>query len=209
MWKEKVRKGLASIWQWGARLQDRLLYHGCDFGSWVEPQEAGFTLEQGNRYQPSNRALLRVLGDLPITSQDRILDIGCGKGHAMALMSRFPFQEVAGIELSAQLQDIANRNFARLGLPQCKVYRADAAVYQDYDRFTYIYLFNSVPRVVFLAAMEQLCLSLRRRPRRCVLIYLNPVYHEELVRSTPFRMVKVRSAWLPWFEYRVYTNGEN
>lgn len=41
------------------------------------------------------------------------------------------------------------------------------------------------------------------------MIYLNPVYHEELVRSTPFRMVKVRSAWLPWFEYRVYTNGEN
>jgi SAM-dependent methyltransferase len=38
------------------------------------------------------------------------IDLGCGKGRALLLASRLPFREVIGVELNAQLADIAQRN---------------------------------------------------------------------------------------------------
>lgn len=199
---------LGQVWQCGSRFYDLVAFRGCDFGTWVEQKEAGFAKEKGNRYQPSNGALRAVLAKLPITSEDHILDIGCGKGRAMAIMSRFAFREVAGIEISDSLQQIANRNFQKLGLKHCKAIRADAEAFTDYDRFNYIYLFNPLPAPVFGKAMGHLCDSLRRHPRHCTLIYLNPVCHEELVTKTPFHLVTIHPSWCPWFEYRIYENDQ-
>ena len=195
---------LCRIWQAGSRMADLLFYHGCDFGTWMDQEEAGFCQEQGNKYQPCNGALNRVIRDLKIRPQDRILDIGCGKGRAMAIMRRYPFEEVAGIDLSLKLVEIANLNFRRLGLDNCAACQADAAEYEDWDRFNYFYLFNSLPEPVFRRAMARLCASLRRHPRRCVLIYLNPVCHLFLTKQTPFRLVRTYASWCSWFEYRVY-----
>lgn len=195
---------LGKIWQVGSRLYDFVAFRGCDFGRWVEPQEAGFTKEKGNRYQPSNGALRTVLAERRITSEDRILDVGCGKGRAMAIMGQFPFQEVVGIEISDALQQIANGNFERLGLKQCKAIVADAEAFTDYDRFNYIYLFNPLPPAVFEKAMQHLCDSLQRCPRHCTVIYLNPVCHDILISKTPFRHRKTYHSWSAWFEYRIY-----
>ena len=38
------------------------------------------------------------------------IDLGCGKGRALLLASRYPFREVIGIELNPQLAAIAQRN---------------------------------------------------------------------------------------------------
>lgn len=54
--------------------------------------------------------------------------------------------------------------------------------------------------------MQNLCESLRRCPRRCTIIYLNPVCHDDLVEKTPFRLVKIHRSWSTWFEYRIYQN---
>lgn len=199
---------LGKIWQLGSGFYDIVAFRGCDFGKWVEQQEAGFPKEKGNRYQPSNGALRTVLAKQQITSEDRILDIGCGKGRAMAIMSQFPFQEVAGIEISEALQQIANRNFERLGLNQCKAIVSDAENFTDYDRFNYIYLFNPLPAAIFEKAMQHLSDSLRRCPRHCTLIYLNPVCHDVLISKTPFRLSKTYRSWCKWFEYRIYENTE-
>lgn len=206
--KDAFHTLLVTIWQMGSRFYDWVAFHGCDFGSWVEQEEAGFAKEKGNRYQPSNGALRKVLAKLPITKKDRILDIGCGKGRAMAIMGKFAFGEVAGIEISNRLQETANKNFQKLGLKQCNTILADAAEFTDYDRFNYIYLFNPLPLPVFDQAMHHLCDSIRLHPRHCTLIYLNPVCHESLVEKTPFRLVKTYHSWCSWFEYRIYeTSG--
>lgn len=112
---EKQHKLLSRVWQFGSSLYDLVAFQGCDFGTWVEQDEAGFTQDKGNRYQPSNGALRSVLAKQHITTEDRILDIGCGKGRAMAIMSKFPFAEVVGIEISESLEKIANQNLKKLG----------------------------------------------------------------------------------------------
>lgn len=199
-----IKTMLSRLWQCADRTRDRLLFPGCDFASWVTQEAAGFTPEQGNQYQPSTNALPQVLRRFPITSGDRILDVGCGKGKAMALMRRFPFGQVAGFDISPALADVANRNFRQLKLRDCHAFQADAAGFTAYDDYNYLYFYNSLPRPVFLQAMAHLQESLARRPRRCVLIYLNPVYHDDLLRHTAFREVFRRKSWISWFTYVCY-----
>lgn len=204
MKKGILRTILSEIWQYGSHLYDRFCFQGCDFAAWVDQKEAGFSQEQGNFYQPSNGKLKRILSRQNILPTDRILDIGCGKGRAMAIMASFPFREVMGIDLSDMLVNIANKNFSTLNLSNCLAITANAADYTNYDRFTYIYLFNSLPAPVFRVAMRHICDSLSRAPRHCTLIYLNPVCHNDLIANTPFRHVKTYHSWSTWFEYRIY-----
>lgn len=199
-----VKNLLSRLWQFADRLRDRAQFPGCDFAGWVTQEEAGFTPLQGNQYQPSTNALPRVLRRFSITEKDAILDVGCGKGKAMALMRRFPFRQVAGLDISAKLVDTANRNFARLQLKNCRAFQADASSFTGYDGYNYIYFYNSLPRPVFLQALAHLEESLARRPRRCVLIYLNPVYHDDLIQQTAFREVFRRKSWISWFTYVCY-----
>jgi cyclopropane fatty-acyl-phospholipid synthase-like methyltransferase len=57
------------------------------------------------------RGALKALGD---TSDYAFLDVGCGKGRAAIVASEFPFREITGIELSAELADIARRNVEKM-----------------------------------------------------------------------------------------------
>ncbi len=48
-------------------------------------------------YSPSRkRSLQRVVKRLPITSNDAILDVGCGKGGAFVTFSKYPFWKLGG-----------------------------------------------------------------------------------------------------------------
>lgn len=90
------------IWQKVGKINDCLFRKNADFSEWMSQEEAGFTMTQGNRYQPSTDALRKVLKKFPINEKNAILDIGCGKGKAMYLMSQFPFGIIKGYDLSEQ-----------------------------------------------------------------------------------------------------------
>lgn len=199
-----IRKILGIIWQCGESIYDRLFRRGCDFARWRTQDELGFSSDHGNKYQPCTNALSTVLRRLNITSQDAIMDVGCGKGKAMYLMSKFPFRRIAGLDISSDLVDIANNNFAVLGLKQCHSFTADAEEYDDYDDFNYFYLFNSVPEPVFRRLIAHIEDSVRRKPRVCTLIYLNPACDGFLQKETGFKFLWERKSWISWFVYRCY-----
>ena len=195
---------ICGVWQKAAILNDKLFRHGCDFSRWVPQDELGFSEQEGNKYQPSTDTLKRVLKHFRITEKDAAIDIGCGKGKAMYLMSRFPFSEIKGYDLSDELVKIANRNFKTLGLARCGAFTADAAVYDDYDRFNYFYLYNSVPEKVFEKLVGHIWDSIRRNPRKCVFIMMNPHYEAYLKKHTTFRPVYRKKSWISWFDYCCY-----
>lgn len=204
-----IRKILRIIWQCGEAICDRFFRHGCDFARWHTQEELGFSPDHGVHYQPSTNALSTVLRRLNITPQDAIIDIGCGKGKAMYLMSKFSFGRIAGLDISPDLVAIANKNFAVLGLKQCHSFVADAEEYDDYDDFNYFYLFNPVPELVFRPLIAHIENSVRRKPRVCTLIYLNPVYDGFLLKETGFKFVSERKSWISWFVYRCYRLNPN
>ena len=65
---------------------------------------------------------LRILPQLrrvcsKVTSEDSIIDVGCGKGRMLAWFSQFAFGRVDGIELNTNLISIAENNLTKMGLP--------------------------------------------------------------------------------------------
>ena len=202
--KEKIHDILCRIWQDIARRNDRLFRGDADFSEWMSQEEAGFSKGKGNQYQPSTDALVKVLKKFPISESDSILDMGCGKGKAMYLMSRFPFGKICGYDLSEELVHIANQNFQKLRLKRCHAVQADAETYGAYDEFNYFYIFNAFPQEVFEIMMSRVLESLKRRPRDCYFIYLHPVCHEYMVNCTPFRLICKRKSVVSWFDYYCY-----
>ena len=130
--------------------------------------------------------LARVLQDLPIGPNDAILDLGCGKGGALLTMAQFPFGKLAGLDLSAEMIAIARRNLAIAGHEHVELIEGDACIFDDYDDFTYIYMYNPFPREVMRQAIDTIERSLARRPRSLTIIYKNPRFHEEIVANGVF-----------------------
>ena len=128
----------------------------------------------------------RVVKSLPITSDDALLDFGCGKGGVLVTLSTYPFRKLGGVELSPKLYAIAQNNIARLQIPHIELFCCDAAEFTALDDYTYIYFFNPFPSTVMEAVMRNVMQSLQSRPRKLTIIYKNPVCHDTVLKTGVF-----------------------
>ncbi len=203
--KSKPYQFACKLWiNWSMRADRKL---GVDFSTWESNEEIGIDPSCGNQYQPSTDGLKKVLKKLPVTKDDTIIDIGCGKGKAMHIMSHFPFKTIKGIDLSERLCQIAKENFRLLHLEKCDVLQSDATKYCGYDDCNFFYIFNSFPEDVFSEVFRKLIASLKKYPRKIHLIYLNPVCHTIIEESGEFQLLFRQKGLLKWFQYNCYTNA--
>ena len=151
----------------------------------VSVEDLGLSPGRSEHYASSGGPqLAQVLKNLGIPNGSRALDLGCGKGGAVFTLAEFPFLEVLGVELSDELVHIAKANALRLRVPpHVSFVCCDASLFTDYDRFTHLYMYNPFPSVVVQDVMKHVASSLSRMPRRLVLIYKNPVCHDDIVAS--------------------------
>jgi hypothetical protein len=164
-------------------------WRGIDL-AWSSAAEMGLAPERSNWHSNSGGPDLDVvLKSLPISASDAAIDIGCGRGGAMLTLSRYPFSEVNGIEISPKLAEIARMNLAKLHVEKAVVICCDAADFTDLDRYTYLYMYNPFPDIIMRQVMENVAASLKRRKRTVVVIYKNPVY-EALVVGVGFRKIR-------------------
>ncbi|MEG1432437.1 class I SAM-dependent methyltransferase [Eubacterium sp.] len=199
--KNRLYQFLCSLWIKNAQRSDKTL--GVDFSVWEDNQRIGIPKHRGNHYQPSTNDLEKVLDKLPITEKDTIIDIGCGKGKALYMMSQFPFRQIDGLELSDALCHTAERNIKKLNLSRCRIINHDAATFSNYDDYNYFYIFNSFPEAVFLKMLDRILSSIERSPRKITLIYLNPVCHHHLINHG-FRLFYRKNRYTKWFSYHCY-----
>ena len=176
LWKDRARR-------WRERLS------GVDFTTVARPEEVGLDPARAHMVTPSDRrSLRRVFGDLGITRNDAIIDVGCGKGNAMMLLLEFPFSRVDGIEASPQVAKIARANFRTLAADASRysIAVADAAEFAALDDYNYVYFYNPFPCPVMASFMQNLLASLDRAPRALTIVYDNPVCHETIVGTGAF-----------------------
>jgi SAM-dependent methyltransferase len=179
---------------------------GLDFGI-VSVHELKLDPNRANYHKDGGGPLLRdVLDQLGITANDVVLDLGSGKGGAMATLARYPFKFVDGVEIAPELAAAARKNFDKLNLPQCRVFIADAAEYADLDPYTYIFMFNPFPEVVLEHVLKNLEHSLRRTPRRVRLLYSNPLHETMVLASGTFKKTFVYQPY-PGYMISVYENA--
>jgi SAM-dependent methyltransferase len=159
---------------------------GLDFETALTSEESGLNPVESHNSTPSgNHFLKRVLDVCSITLDDSILDLGCGKGSAMRLMRKYPFQRITGIELSDKVASIAARNFKRVGDSRCEVLCMDATQFMDYKPYSYLYFYNPFPRQVMQQVMDNLLSSLPAQ-RAFTIVYCNPVCHETIIETGKF-----------------------
>jgi SAM-dependent methyltransferase len=170
---------------------------GLDFGI-VSIQELGLRPDRANYHKDGGGPLLRdLLNRMKITESDAVLDLGSGKGGAMATLARYPFKAVDGVEISPELVEVARKNLSKLGLQQCHLFLADAAAFTALDEYTYIFMFNPFPEVVLQQVLSNLEESLRRKPRQVRLVYSNPLHERTILASGTFTKT---------FTYQPYMN---
>jgi SAM-dependent methyltransferase len=180
---------------------------GLDFLRNVEPETVGLDPAVAFHYSPSSKTWLRsVLKQMSISENDKIVDIGCGKGAAMRIMLDFPFGRVDGVELSTEMALIAKRNFETLHVAEGRVgiHNIDACDFDGLDNFNYVYLFNPFPSPVFARFFARVVSSIVRRPRKLTIIYNNPACHDQIDSSGRFqKTLELIADWgNPLFVYK-------
>ncbi|HTA46450.1 MAG TPA: class I SAM-dependent methyltransferase [Bryobacteraceae bacterium] len=156
----------------------------------------------GFMYLPSRarnaRALLRAL-PLGDPARYAFVDLGSGAGRVLFIAAEFPFQWVVGVELSAELHQLAEENIRRFHwrrkrCPNIVSINASAADYQFPNENLVIFLFNPFGPSILRDVLKNLNDSLQRNRRSVFLAVLYPEYKEvidqsaaqlKLIESTP------------------------
>jgi SAM-dependent methyltransferase len=127
------------------------------------------------------------------------VDVGSGKGRALLLASGYPFREVLGVELSPELDRIAQDNIARYtntrpGPPVTSL-QGDATEFRWPSGPLFIYMWNAFTEPVMERVFQNLETSLVWQPRELYVVYMHPEL-ESMLAGIPW----LERLWLDEFE---------
>jgi SAM-dependent methyltransferase len=155
--------------------------------------------------------IYRILNDLALP-RDRFafVDMGSGKGRALLVASEFPFAKIVGIELSPELNRIAQDNIQRYSpaTQQCTDFELHCMNVVDYKFGTeplVLFLFDPFGRETLKSVIDNLEASLRDTPREAYVVYVYPNFEDVLQGAASLRKIKDGGPpWRPWSRYVVY-----
>ncbi len=185
-----------------------------DFYSEVDMNENGHNKYMMTSLRMRNR-LKKYLISRGITEKDRIIDVGCGKGRMLHFFSQFMFGSIDGIEYSRDIAEIAGRNMDRLygnsaARKRINIMQADAADFEGYDRYNYIYLFNSLQSDLLKVFLNLIKESIRSHPRELQIIYSHAHYGKDVMLDAGFRIVRdFKKEDIIIYEYRASNSKES
>lgn len=178
----------------------RYLVFGVQYFLWEKPRGIDFTMRDLSLLKSSNglyhgysktdeKHLQDIFGSLTFSGEERLLDIGCGKGNVLRIASGYPFKKVAGIEIDERLVGIAVKNFRILKLGErVQCFPGNAAEFEGYGDYNTFYLFNPFSGPIIKKIAKKLADVSMKNP--ITVIYHNPVYMEFFEQEGEVRMLK-------------------
>ena len=157
--------------------------HGTDTAGSVEPDKLGIvddaTREQAILYLPSPlRVTNWMLDNVGVDPSERtFVDLGCGKGRVLLVAAQRPFRRIVGIEVSAELADLAADNAERyVGPPPRRagidVVTADVTTVDLPATDLLIHAYHPFGSEILAGVLARLDASLAAVPRRVTFAYL-------------------------------------
>jgi SAM-dependent methyltransferase len=134
-------------------------------------------------------ALIQALSALRIQYEDfAFVDLGCGKGRALLVAAQFPFKHLHGVEIAAELCEIARANVAKdpLWAARISIVNDDATKVIFPDGPLFLYLYNPFLAPVLRRALANLERQLQRSPRPTYLFYADNPRYERVMNSFAF-----------------------
>ena len=114
------------------------------------------------------------------------VDIGCGKGRAMAVALAYGFEKITGIDFSQRLILVAQKNMdmamGKFGHKPISLLCEDAKDYIIPDDADCIFLFNPFDEFIMHHVVQNISKSLVKQPRNLTVLYANPLYKERFVQ---------------------------
>jgi SAM-dependent methyltransferase len=153
-------------------------------------------------------ALRRALDDLRPTRSDVFVDLGSGKGKALLVAGRLPYQRVVGVELDIKLAECAKRNLER-ARPKLKARVVDSEIsnvleWPIPENASTIFMFNPFFGHTFREVSSRIFDSYDRNPRKVHILYAHPWEHDWLMSTGRVVVESVRSHTWPtrrqWWE---------
>jgi SAM-dependent methyltransferase len=151
------------------------------------------------QYQPSEPALFHaILDSLPVAVDGfTFIDLGSGKGRTLLMASEHPFRRIVGIEILAELHQIARQNIARYRSEgqKCSAIESCAG---DARRFEFplepivLYLFNPFPEHVLREVLANLHRSVTAELHEVYVIYHNVVHESVFAKQEWLQVVRRR-----------------
>ena len=142
----------------------------------------------------------KILAHFNITPDDAIVDFGCGKGGILISLSKYPFSKITGVEIAPDLVVIAKANIHKLNIKNVDIVCCDAAEFKELARYNFFYLFDPFPCNVIQDVINNIENSIRNRPRKVTIIYLNPSCHDIIEAS----VILTKTKELPHFEHKCF-----
>jgi precorrin-6B methylase 2 len=161
--------------------------------------------ERTHQYSNSGgHNLKKVLNSLHITPHDTIVDFGSGKGGALITFSMYPFKTITGVEIAPELVAITEENLKKLRISNVNVVVSDATDFTDLAGYNYFYFFNPFPGEIMKQVVQNIESSLNIKPRKIVIIYLNPEFHNVVIENSSFKKIDEYNHHV--LRYYIYTN---
>jgi SAM-dependent methyltransferase len=152
-------------------------------------EERGIDTDHSTIYMPVSYSVLEEMFEqinlLTNRPCNHFLDIGCGKGRALCVAAHNGFSKVTGIDFSKEFCKDAEENLTitKQQFPnlQYKVINNDAFYFEIPNDVDCIFMFNPFDDVIMSGVAENILESFEINPRLITLIYVNPLYKEELL----------------------------
>lgn len=135
-----------------------------------------------HHYQGASYYVIKkILHQIPIEPRNGIfIDIGAGKGRAMAVAAAMQFRQAIGVELAPELCEIMEQNMAKIRHKypntQFEVVNEDATAYSVPSNANVLFFFNPFGASVMQKVIDNLQKSVKEYPRPIYVVYANPVY---------------------------------
>ena len=161
------------------------LAHGTDTSGFIpvaslkHPREARADAIAYGGSQPS--IVRSVLKALPSLDSFSFVDLGCGKGRPLLVASEFPFRDIVGVELSAPLVRVAERNAQLIArrFPQrtpIRLVLANATQFRFPAGNLVIFMYNPFGDSTMAKVAEAVNAAIASDSNRVVyVVYYNPV----------------------------------
>jgi len=149
-------------------------------------KKKGIEIDHSTIYMPVSYDLLEeIFQKVNLKESKHFLDIGSGKGRPMCMAAYYDFSKVTGIDFSKEFCDAAEENMkiTQQKFPhlQYKIINNDAFYFEIPNDADCIFMFNPFDEVIMNGVAENILESFEINPRKITLIYVNPMYKEELL----------------------------
>lgn len=168
---------------------------GIETSGMVRLAELGIDREDSVEYTPIGySAIHHALKRIPISATNiSFLDFGSGKGRVIAVAATHPYRKVLGVEISADLNNLARVNIGRMRhrkAEHVEIIQSDAADFVVPGDVNVIFLFNPFFGKTLKKVVDNVLASYTARPRLVYIIFFNKIHFEQIIKDAGHERIR-------------------